>query len=363
MALNSDIAFKFGCGRYIQERQAIERNLQTELKRFGTKALFICGENGIRVAGEQIRRALDGSEIAYEMKVFHSTPCYENADEFVEYAKENGFDLICGVGGGVVGDTAKLTAARAGMPLVQIPTSSATCVAATPLSVMYDRETHAHIGSLKLMKEADLVIVDLDILVQQPSRLFWAGVMDSMAKMIEINHRVYGRAEEEIPIGLDMAFDMARHIYDFFLRHKEELMDALEHKEVTMLFDKAVFYAIGVTGIVSGISKGSNQCAIAHKFYEETRSFFYEEAEDFVHGELVAMGLLPQLAYNGLEYEPVRQMLVDMGLPTCLSEIHVPVREETLETYVEELCRSSAVRDSGEESKSKVRNALMTIYH
>ena len=134
MALNSDIAFKFGCGRYIQERNAIVNNLKTELARFGKKPLFICGENGHRVAGDKIKEALKGTDTEYELLIFTSTPCLENADELAAYAKENGFDIICGVGGGVLGDTAKLVAERADMPLVQIPTSSATDFAVVRLS-------------------------------------------------------------------------------------------------------------------------------------------------------------------------------------------------------------------------------------
>lgn len=231
MALNSDIAFKFGCGRYIQERQAIVKNLAIELKRFGKKALFICGENGLRAAGDSIKKALEDSEIAYEIKVFKSTPCLENADEFADYAKKNGFDIVCGVGGGVIGDTTKLVAERADMRLVQIPTSSATCVAATPLSVMYDRKTFAHLGSLKLMKEADAVIVDLDIMIEQPTRLFWAGVMDSKAKMIEITHRMYMMTEDNVPIGFDMAYEISKKVYDFYTGKNDEIAEALEKRQ------------------------------------------------------------------------------------------------------------------------------------
>ena len=101
MALNSDIAFKLGCGRYIQEREAIRKKLDTELKRFGKKVLFVCGVNGMKVAGHKIEEALRNSTIEYEMITFTSTPCLENADDLSRYAKEKGCDMVCGVGGGV----------------------------------------------------------------------------------------------------------------------------------------------------------------------------------------------------------------------------------------------------------------------
>ncbi len=362
MALNSDIAFKFGCGRYIQERQAIQHNLETEVKRFGKKALFVCGENGVKAAGDKIRKALEKSTAEYELSIFHSTPCLENADELADKAKKAGCDIICGVGGGVIGDTAKLAAARADMPLIQIPTSSATCVAATPLSVMYDRETHAHLGSLKLMKEADAVLVDMDIMIAQPQRLFWAGVVDAMAKMIEITHRLKDMDAETTPNGFDMAYVIARDVYHFYEEKYDALMEAMERGEITKEYELAVFYAIAVTGIVSGISKGSNQCALGHRFYEETRTYFYEETKDFVHGELVAMGNIAQLAYDGLDYQAMIGLLKKMKLPTTFSEIHIPVCEKSLQIFVDRMCASSVVNDTSEESKARMRKALLTVY-
>lgn len=362
MALNSDIAFKFGCGRYIQEREAIKKNLDTELKRFGKKVLFICGVNGMRVAGDMIKDALKDSSIEYEMITFTSTPCLENADELAEYARSKGCDMVCGVGGGVVGDAVKLVAERGDFPLIQIPTSSATCVAATPLSVMYNRDTHAHLGSLKLMKEASLVIVDMDIMIEQPSRLFWAGVMDSMAKMIEITHRLQKMDKNTTPIGFDMAYVISEDVYKFYDEKYDAIFEAVAKKEITKDFELAVFYAIAVTGIISGVSKGSNQCALGHRFYEEVRSYFYEEAKDFVHGELVAMGNIVQMAYDGLDYKAMIALLEKMGLPTTLSEINIPVCESSVQTFVERLCASDVIKDSSEESKARVREALMSVY-
>lgn len=361
MALNSDIAFKFGCGRYIQEQNAIAKYLVTEVKRFGKKPLLVCGKNGYVAAGKNVEALLRDAEIEYELNIFTSTPCLENADELAALAVSKGCDIVCGIGGGLLGDTAKLVAERANLPLLQIPTSSATCVASTPLSVMYDRNTHACLGSLKLMKEADAVIVDLNVMIEQPSRLFWAGVMDAKAKMIEITHRIRSMTGA-YPIGFEMAYEIAKQTYAFYSDKHEALLDALKNKQITKDFELAVFYSIAVTGIISGIAKGSNQCAIAHKFYEEVRTSFYEEAKDFVHGELVAMGLILQLAYNELDYTGMISDLNQMHLPVCLSDVGIPVSERTMDIFVTKICNSSAVMDNSDESKNKMSTALGSIF-
>ena len=362
MALNSDIAFKLGCGRYIQEREAIRKNLDTELKRFGKKVLFVCGVNGMKVAGHKIEEALRNSTIEYEMITFTSTPCLENADDLSRYAKEKGCDMVCGVGGGVIGDTVKLVAEKGDFPLIQIPTSSATCVASTPLSVMYNRDTHGHLGSLKMMKEASLVIVDEDIMIEQPPRLFWAGVMDTMAKMIEITHRLQKMDKNTTPIGFDMAYVISEEVYRFFIEKYDAISDAIAKKEITKDFQLAVFYAIAVTGVISGVSKGSNQCALGHRFYEEIRTYFYHEAKDFVHGELVAMGNIVQMAYDGLDYKAMIALLAGMKLPTTLSEINIPVCEESMQIFIDRLCASDVIDDNSESSRARVREAMMSVY-
>ncbi|MCQ2386105.1 MAG: iron-containing alcohol dehydrogenase [Clostridia bacterium] len=360
MALNSDIAYKFGCGRYVQGKDALHDCLAEEINRLGKKPLFVMGYNGAKAAEAQIKEALDKDNVSYETLLFHSSPCFENARDIVAYAREKDCLLLCGVGGGVLMDTVKLAAEEGGLSLMQIPTSSATCAASTPLSVLYDRVDGHHLGSYKTHREADCVIADTGILASQPKRLFFAGVLDSMAKSIEILHHL--EKDGASPMGLDMAYVLAKTMdrdYETLLPEAEQALDKHCPNDA---FEKLVFDAIAMTGIVSGISKGSNQCAIAHKFYEATRSSFYYEAQNALHGELVAMGLLVQLAYGGKDPSAIRCRLIDMGLPTRLSEIHVPVEEHTLTVYTDKICRSSAINDDSPASRAAVRQALMAIY-
>ena len=263
---------------------------------------------------------------------------------------------MIGVGGGVLMDTAKLTAATAGTAIITVPTSSATCAAFTPHSVMYDRGTGATIGSLKLMREPDACIADLEILVRQPARLFCAGVMDSMAKKIEIEHRY---EPDHCILGLDYAHTMAEMLYDRLDTRTEEALRDMEHGVISGTFERSVFDIIAVTGVINGLSKGSNQSAVAHRFYEECRSFFYNETKDFLHGELVALGLLIQLCYTGSDPAPVLRKLERMKLPVCLSDIGVPLSGAAV--FERELCRSSAIRDESDSTVKRMHRALEII--
>ena len=69
MSLNSDYAFKFGCGRYIQDENAIGKFLGAEAERAGTRAFVLCGNNGYTAAHEKIGRALDEAAFPYQYRM------------------------------------------------------------------------------------------------------------------------------------------------------------------------------------------------------------------------------------------------------------------------------------------------------
>ena len=360
MTLNEDSTFKFGCGRYHQEKNAIEAYLKEEAERFGKRAFILAGENGYRVAHEKIANALRGSAVSYEFRLFHSLPCPANAEDLKKEIEAGGFDLVIGVGGGVLMDQAKLLAHFANLPLIQIPTSSATCAAVTPLSVMYDRDTGKTLGSLKLPKEADAVLVDLEILVRQPLRLFAAGVMDAMAKKIEIEHFVLFIPPEKMIIGLDYAYQLACTTTSHLESMTDSVLEDMKEGKISHAFNRLIFDTVAVTGIISGISKNQNQTAIAHRFYEECRSFFPVETRPFLHGELVALGLLVQTEYNDLDPAPILRELKHMKLPASLSEIGIDP-QKGMEVFSRELCRSNVIDNVSPASLARVQSALSVI--
>ena len=76
----------------------------------------------------------------------------------------------------------------------------------------------------------------------------------------------------------------------------------------------------------------------------------------------MAVGLLPQLAYQGLDETPVRELLTRMGLPRCFRDVGLAVTEEVRQFYAETICASTAIRDSSAASVEKMKKALESIY-
>ena len=67
--------------------------------------------------------------------------------------------------------------------------------------------------------------------------------------------------------------------------------------------------------------------ALAHGMYDGIRKYYTEEASAFLHGEIVAVGILIQMAYNDCskdEIAAVKNMMKDMDMPITLTDIGLP---------------------------------------
>ena len=139
-------SFRIGCGRYLQGAGFIEKT-GDEVIKLGSAPLIIGGKTALEITKARLEKSIHMKCNKYEF-IVHTGTCNEiRAKELAQLANENGFDVIVGVGGGVICDFAKLCAYHAKLPIINIPTSSATCAAYTPLSVQYTPDGKT-VGSL-----------------------------------------------------------------------------------------------------------------------------------------------------------------------------------------------------------------------
>ena len=175
-------SFRIGCGRYIQGRGYISK-AGDEVRKLGNSPFVIGGKTALGIAGQKLEKSLSAVCNKYEFVVHTGTCNDQRAQELADVALSGGYDVIVGVGGGVICDFAKLCGHFAKLPVINIPTSCATCAAYTPLSVRYTPEGKT-VGTMHYEYEVSAVLVDTEIIANQPPRLFLAGVFDSLAKFI-----------------------------------------------------------------------------------------------------------------------------------------------------------------------------------
>ena len=354
-------SFRIGCGRYLQEA-GILQSLGEEVLRLGRAPLVVGGKTALNITRERIENSVKDVCEKYFIEEHRGTCNHERAKELAEFARSEGYDVIVGVGGGVIMDFAKLICFYAELPVINVPTSSATCAAYTPLSVCYTPEGKT-VGSRHYEREVDAVIADTEILVDQPSRLLLAGMFDAIAKFIEIKHR-FAEENTDCPLGLDWAYAMSQYSYAELCKKTEPCLSDMEKGEITDTVERVLFTSIAATGVISGIARGSNQTALAHKFYEITRVLYYEESRPYLHGEIVGVGLLLQNAFNG---EPENNgdliaLMKKYGMPSCLTDIGLKVTPETFGAYYDKLVGTSAISESGEGGEERLRAAMEYLW-
>lgn len=355
-----DNAYKFGAGRYIQQRNALE-TIAEEVRRLGKKPYIIAGPRSLAATEGRIEKTLQEAGIAYELSVYSGQNTYEKAKEHAEKAIEAGCDVIMGVGGGIIMDQSKAAAYFGGVklslpsghiPIVQVPTSIATCAAYAPLSVMYT-DKGACLGSLRYTYEMDAVLVDMDVIAQEPPRYVASGILDGMAKMVEMQNGHDEIDIEHFDVGLATAFTLAKYTMASYKQRGMQAVRDVAEKKLTKAVEDIAYLNIAVAGMISGCSKGFGQTALGHECYELIRTHFTQEAKNYIHGEIVAVGQCMQLSFNGQEDQipALREMMKAFHMPLTLQDIGIEPTKENVEKLYQDLYHSPFVKDCPEEAE------------
>lgn len=323
MFAERDYAYKIGCGRLIFEDHASYR-LAEEILRIGRKPYILSGPHAWQEDGEQVTGVLNRDDVPYSTDIYAGACSEEKAAAIIGTCKKDGCDCILGVGGGRIMDLAKLAGNMGNIPVINMPTIAATCAAYTPLSVVYTPEGACR-GTWYFRKEVDAVLCDVSLLMKEPVRYLNAGMLDAMAKWVEINH--YADRRADVAQDEMLAKLLAKQMYDDLKRGRSKI-SSQDRKTVT----EVLFHNIVTTGMISGIARGNFQAALAHGLYYAIRTLYGRESRPYLHGEVVAVGMLYQemyLGYDGAVCE-LKEMLRDMNMPCSLSAIGVPANEEAL---------------------------------
>lgn len=335
MNTSYDHAYKLGCGRLLFDHGTINA-LGQEIQRLGTCAYVLTGTTTWKATAEKVQSVLHAEHIPHSLMCYDG-PCHEEeARVIAERCLTGRCDVIVGIGGGRIMDFAKAVAECSGYPLINIPTISATCAAFTPLSVMYTRKG-ACLGSWYYRREVDCVICDLDILCTQPSRCLVSGMVDAMAKWVEIEHY---NLNKTVACDVSLACILARQIYKDLMENGVRALEQLRNGINGQELRNAIFHSIVTAGVVSGISRGMYQTAIAHGLYESVRTCFTEHCKGAMHGEIVGVGMLLQRRWIKKADCDIQDFFEKTGMPTHLSELGIPIGKKELAI----LCKTEIMR-------------------
>lgn len=333
-------------------------------KKHWEKALVIGGAKALVAAWPAVEASLKAKGIDYALHVYGGFSTAKDIDAFAEIFRREGCAGVIGIGGGKIMDLVKAVAALVGSPVFTVPTSAATCAAYAPLSVVYD-DTGKQVSIRFHDDEVDAVFVDLNVIANAPARLLAAGMADAFAKSCEYSSTHsqlhYGDIDTAKYCGYQLAC-----VADEILLHcgTQAYVDVQAHR-VTSALEDAVFASMAVIGVVSGLGgytkKPGGRFAIAHGFNEVIRGRWEKDPKKFLHGELVAVGILAQLYVNQMpeEYiEKVRRFFISIHIPTTLSELGLILDDQQLAHFQEDVIGNSAI---GATHGDRIRYAIVQV--
>ena len=237
-------------------------------------------------------------------------------------------DVIIGIGGGIILDTAKAVADQLNIEVVTIPTVAGTCAAATPLSVVYSDE-----GSFLQVayhtRSSSLTIIDPAFLVNSPINYLKSGIGDTLAKWYEAEAVIrYAKDDRSQSLMVQAGLNQSIYLRDILLREGSDAVADSEQGIVTTSFTRVIEAIITLSGTVGGFAGRYGRIAGAHAIHNGLS--FIEETHDILHGQKVAYGILVQLALEKRTNE-IAEMLPfykKLGFPTNFSDLGITTNQE-----------------------------------
>lgn len=234
--------------------------------------------------------------------------------------KQSGCDMIAGVGGGKIHDTAKAAGYYTGLPVLIVPTIASTDAPCSALSVIYTDEGVFE-KYLFLPSSPNVVLVDTDIVSKAPARLLVSGMGDALATYFEA--RACKQSNADNCVGgkcTQAAMALAELCYDTLMEYGLNAAIAADEKVCT----KAVENIIEANTYLSGIGFESGGLAGAHAIHNGLTAI--EATHKMYHGEKVAFGTLVQLVLENADSEEIEEVVEfcqAVGLPTTLEELGI----------------------------------------
>ena len=279
--------------------------------------------------GERVSKSVNSAQVDSTWVTFQGECSYEEVHRVEEFlrAEPTPVDSVIALGGGKCIDTGRFVAYRLGVPVVVCPTLASNDAPCAALSVMY-RPDGVHKGVEFFPNSPALVVIDSRVVAEAPVRYLISGMGDAMATWYEARTCLHNpKARTVLGARPTLAASAIGELCaDTLFEHGLAAGEAVKRSEVTDALERIV----EANTLLSGIGFESGGLAGAHSVAQGL-TVVPRVHHNFLHGEMVAIGLLTQLNLEGRENEgkKVAEFFAKVGLPIHLGQISLSPENDT----------------------------------
>lgn len=315
--------------KYVQGPGVFATELQ-EVRKLGDKGLLVTDDFVWQLVGSQIMKDLE--QLGMRIQVLLVAEL-----NLEDWTKTSGLEVVIGLGGGRVMDVAKTLANKLHARCAILPTSGATDAPTSSISVVYDEKGY-FVGYDHYQFNPDLVLVDSQVIFDAPGKFLTQGIADGLCTYIEAFTVAKWGGENTCGTQPTIAaLALAEACRDTLFKQGKQALQDQQAGVLTQAFEDVIEANI----LLSGLGFENGGLSLAHAFHNALLgdSSLHVTAS---HGEIVAVGLLLQLALEGqADSSRYRDFMLDLGLPQKLSQLGVSLTQSQKERLVDGILAAS----------------------
>lgn len=259
---------------------------------YGKRIALVVGDHGFPALEDRLVPVLSKAGFITEAPLHYGgVASYENVQRLEALSTVQNADMIFGIGGGHVLDTAKCLANRVNKPVFTFPTIGSNCAAATSVSIMYKPDGSV-VGPDFLQEAPRHVFIDEEVLLAAPPIYLYAGIGDTYAKYYEVTLNCRD-------VHLNYPLALGEHISgacaSAMQAHAVGAMQAVEAGRLNDDFRQTVLTIIITTAMVSILvtldHSPDYNSGLAHAIYYALTGVAGFDHEAHPHGEVVGFGV------------------------------------------------------------------------
>jgi glycerol dehydrogenase len=284
----------------------------------GSSIFVVASENRLAEVKRIIQDSFNDANVELVFEPFGGECSKREVERLRKIVKSNNCDVVVGLGGGKVIDTAKAIAFYDKLPVVIVPTV-ASSDAPTSAMVIYYHDDGNFQEVLLTRRNPNIVLIDTHIIAKAPVRLLIAGMGDALGTYFEARTCVTSYRRNFVGGTFTLAsYELAKLCYKTLLTDGVAAVMAVENQVVT----KALDNIIEANTLLSGIGAECNGVSAAHSIYFGFS--ILPGSHDKFHGEWVAFGTIFLLVLENRPQEEINEVVQfcrSVGLPTTLADL------------------------------------------